>query len=80
MKPVVGVVTSNKMQKTVMVMMTRLVKDPKYGKYVKKNTKLMAHDEHEACNEGDRVQLETTRPLSKRKRWNVVDILRKAEV
>ncbi|KAG3237658.1 hypothetical protein PI124_g17362 [Phytophthora idaei] len=80
MKPLFGKIVSNKMQKSVLVEVARIVKDPKYGKYYKKTKKFMAHDEENACNIGDFVRLSGTRPLSKRKRWNVEEITRKAEV
>jgi small subunit ribosomal protein S17 len=80
MKPLFGKIVSNKMQKSVLVEVARIVKDPKYGKYYKKTKKFMAHDEEDACNIGDMVRLSATRPLSKRKRWNVEEITRKAEV
>lgn len=70
-----GTVVSNKMNKTVMVLVERLVKHPLYGKYVKKNTKYMAHDEKSECREGDKVKIVETRPLSKLKRWRVTQIL-----
>lgn len=73
-----GTVVSNKMNKTVMVLVERLVKHPLYGKYVKKNTKYMAHDEKSECREGDKVKIVETRPLSKLKRWRVTQILEKA--
>ncbi|OQR80805.1 ribosomal protein S17 [Achlya hypogyna] len=80
MKPIFGKIVSDKMQKSVLVAVTRIVKDPKYGKYYKKTKKFMAHDEENVCNIGDMVRLSHTRPLSKNKRWNVEEILRKAEV
>ncbi|KAE9147066.1 hypothetical protein PF006_g8212 [Phytophthora fragariae] len=79
MKPLFGKIVSNKMQKSVLVEVARIVKDPKYGKYYKKTKKFMAHDEENVCNIGDFVRLSGTRPLSKRKRWNVEEITRKAE-
>ncbi|CAK4073175.1 unnamed protein product [Aphanomyces euteiches] len=80
MKPIFGKIVSDKMQKSVLVAVTRIVKDPTYGKYYKKTKKFMAHDEENACNIGDLVRLSQTRPLSKRKRWNVEEILKKAEI
>jgi len=71
----IGTVVSNKMNKTVMVLVERLVKHPLYGKYVKKNTKYMAHDEKSECREGDKVKIVETRPLSKLKRWRVTQRL-----
>ena len=80
MKNIVGLVVSNKMQKSCTVAITRLVKHPKYGKYHKRTTKVMAHDEQNACNIGDKVSLSPTRPLSRRKRWNVDSILKKVDL
>ena len=71
----IGTVVSNKMNKTVMVLVERLVKQPLYGKYVRKKTKYMAHDEKAGCKEGDKVKIIETRPLSKLKRWRVTQIL-----
>ena len=75
----VGVVVSNKMDKSVVVMVERKVKHPKYGKFVKKSTKFMAHDEKNECNIGDTVRIMETRPLSKNKCWRVVEIVEKAK-
>ena len=75
----VGLVLSNKMQKSVVVGLTRLIKHPKYGKYVKRTSRVMAHDETDECNEGDTVRLAPSRPLSKHKRWTVEEITRRAE-
>ena len=74
-----GSVTSNKAHKTITVAVERRVKHPLYGKFIKKTTKLMAHDENNACNPGDFVKIMETRPLSKCKRWRLVEILKKAE-
>ncbi|MEO0067699.1 MAG: 30S ribosomal protein S17 [candidate division WOR-3 bacterium] len=71
-KTVVGTVVSAKMQKTVVVETERLEQHPKYKKYIRRRTKLYAHDEKAECQEGDRVLLMETRPLSKLKRWRVV--------
>ncbi len=71
-RTVVGKVVSAKMQKTVVVETERLVQHPKYKKYIRKRTKLYAHDERAECKEGDQVLLMETRPLSKLKRWRVV--------
>jgi len=71
-KTVVGTVISAKMQKTVVVETERLEQHPKYKKYIRRMTKLYAHDERAECQEGDRVLLMETRPLSKLKRWRVV--------
>ncbi len=75
----VGVVTSNKMDKTVVVAIKDNVKHPLYKKIIKKTVKLKAHDENNACNIGDRVLVMETRPLSKDKRWRVTEILEKAK-
>lgn len=73
----IGVVVSNKMNKTVLVQVERLVKHHLYGKYVKNRTKYMAHDENAQCKEGDKVKIVETRPLSKLKRWRVTQIVEK---
>ena len=73
----VGVVVSNKMQKTVVVAVENLVMHPMYQKYVKRTSKFLAHA-NDALNVGDRVVIEETRPLSKRKRWNVKEVLERA--
>ena len=75
----VGRVVSNKMEKTVVVAIEDNVKHPLYNKIVKKTVKLKAHDEENACSIGDRVLLMETRPLSKDKRWRVVEIISKAK-
>lgn len=77
-KTLVGTVTSSKMDKTVVVVVDRLVKDPKYKKYVRKRMKHKAHDEGNQCGVGDRVLLIETRPLSKEKHWRVKQIVEKA--
>jgi len=74
-----GKVTSNKCNKTVTVMVERRVKHPLYNKFVKKSTKFMAHDEKNECNPGDFVKIMETRPLSKQKRWRLVEILERAK-
>ena len=74
----VGVVVSNKMQKTVVVAVENLVKHGMYQKYIKRTSKFLAHAENNDVNVGDRVLIEETRPLSKRKRWNVRSVLEKA--
>lgn len=66
----VGLVVSNKMDKSIVVSVERKVKHPKYGKFMKKTTKFMAHDEKNECNEGDTVKIMETRPLSKNKCWS----------
>jgi small subunit ribosomal protein S17 len=75
----IGVVVSNKMDKTVSVAIERKVPHPIYKKYYKKTTKLMAHDEKNACQVGDKVKIMETRPLSLRKRWRLVEIVEKAK-
>jgi small subunit ribosomal protein S17 len=74
----VGIVASDKMQKTVVVRVDRLIKHPKYRRYVRRTSKFMAHDETGAAI-GDKVRIVETRPLSARKRWRVVEIVQKAE-
>ncbi|MCZ6765489.1 MAG: 30S ribosomal protein S17 [bacterium] len=78
-KTFVGVVESNKMDKTVTVKVARLVKHRAYGKYIKRTTTLKAHDPENACNIGDKVRVVSTRPLSKSKRWRLVEILDRAK-
>ena len=75
----VGLVKSSKMDKTVTVVVERRLQHPIYGKLVKKSTKFMAHDEENTCNEGDTVRIMETRPLSKNKRWRVVEVLERAK-
>jgi small subunit ribosomal protein S17 len=76
---VLGIVVSDKMQKTVVVEIARQVRHVSYNKMVRRKTKVKAHDEANACHVGDTVRLMMTRPLSKDKRWRVVEVLRKAE-
>ena len=73
-----GIVVSNKMDKTIAVVSYRTTKHPLYKKYIKKRIRFKAHDEANACKVGDRVKLIETRPLSKEKRWRVVEKLKKA--
>ena len=75
----VGVVTSTKMDKTITVLIERKIKHPIYGKFMKKSKKFTAHDENNECNEGDTVKIMETRPLSKKKRWRLVEILERAK-
>ena len=75
----IGLVVSNKMDKSIVVSVERRVKHPIYGKFVKKTTKLMAHDENNECNIGDTVRIMETRPLSKNKCWRLVNIIEKAK-
>src|SRR5687767_1663944 len=74
-----GVVTSNKMTKTITVAVERKVKHPIYGKFVKKTTKFHAHDEKNECTIGDTVRIMETRPMSKTKRWRLVEVVEKAK-
>ena len=77
-RTLVGVVVSNKMDRTISVLVERKVKHPLYRKYVKKSTKLMAHDQDNECVEGDTVTIEECRPMSKKKSWRLQEILNKA--
>jgi small subunit ribosomal protein S17 len=72
---VIGRVVSNKMNKSVTVAIERLVRHPVYGKFIRRTTKVMAHDEDNACREGDRVAIVECRPISKSKSWRVVEVL-----
>lgn len=74
-----GKVVSNKMDKSIVVAVERLVRHPLYKKYFKKTSKFMAHDAENQCQIGDVVRIMETRPLSKRKRWRLVDIIEKAK-
>lgn len=74
-----GVVSSNKMEKTITVTVVRKLKHPKYGKFVKKSKKFHAHDENNEAQIGDVVKIMETRPLSKSKRWRLVEIIEKAK-
>ena len=75
----IGVVSSNKMTKTITVAVERKVKHPIYGKFVKKTTKFHAHDEKNECTIGDIVKIMETRPLSKTKRWRLLEVVEKAK-
>ena len=75
----IGVVVSNKMDKSVVVAVKTQEKHPIYGKFVKKTTKFVAHDEKNECSEGDTVRIMETRPLSKTKRWRLVEIVEKVK-
>ncbi len=79
-KVMIGKVTSDKMDKTVVVSVATNVKHPKYGKIVKRTYKLKAHDEKNECQMGDKVRVMETRPLSKDKRWRVVEVVEKAVI
>ena len=75
LRTITGRVVSNKMDKTVSVLVERLVKHPMYGKYIKRSTKLLAHDESNVCNEGDVVTITSCRPYSKNKTFKLVEVL-----
>jgi small subunit ribosomal protein S17 len=75
----VGKVVSNKMEKSITVAIERRVKHPIYGKFMNRTTKLMAHDEQNTCGIGDTVRIMETRPLSKNKRWRLVEVIEKAK-
>jgi|TARA_A100001388_G_scaffold92637_1_gene67112 small subunit ribosomal protein S17 len=75
----IGIVTSNKMEKSIVVSIQRRVKHPLYGKFVKTTSKFLAHDNNNDCNEGDKVKIMETRPLSKRKNWRLVEIIERAK-
>ena len=74
-----GTVTSNKMQKSITVLIERRVKHPKYGKFINRSTKLHVHDEKNECGMGDVVTIEQCRPISKTKAWRLVKVINKAE-
>ncbi len=74
----IGVVISDRMDKTILVAVQRQIKHPIYGKFIKKTTKLMAHDESNDAKRGDSVRIMETRPLSKRKRWRLAEVLERA--
>ena len=74
-----GRVVSNKMDKSVTVLLERLIKHALYGKYIKRSTKVLAHDEENRCAEGDKVMIAECRPLSKSKSWRVIEILERAQ-
>lgn len=75
----IGIVTSDKMEKSIVVSVERKVKHPKYGKFVKKTKKFVAHDEKNECGIGDTVRIMETRPLSKRKNWRLIEVVEKAK-
>ncbi len=75
-----GTVVSNKMDKTITVLVERRIKHPLYGKYIKRSKKIHAHDADNQCQEGDKVTMEETRPISKRKAWKLSSIDRKATI
>jgi small subunit ribosomal protein S17 len=76
-RSIMGTVVSDKMNKTIVVQIERKVKHPLYGKYVKKFTKLYAHDEENACHIGDVVVIQQTRPISKTKCWKLIEVIKK---
>jgi small subunit ribosomal protein S17 len=78
-RTVIGKVVSNKMDKTITVLIERKVKHPVYGKYIRRSTKLHVHDADNACQEGDTVTIQQCRPLSKSKSWQLVDIVGRSE-
>ena len=78
LRTVEGRVVSNKMNKSVTILVERQVKHPLYGKYIRRSTKLHAHDEENTCNEGDVVRVSECRPLSKTKNWRVVEVVTRA--
>ncbi len=75
----IGIVVSNKMDKSIVVAVKRKEKHPIYGKFINKTKKLMAHDEENTCNVGDTVRISETRPLSKNKAWRLVEIIERAK-
>ncbi len=79
LRTLTGRVVSDKMDKTITVQVERLVKHPLYGKYIKRSSKLLAHDEGNQCQKGDLVAITSCRPLSKRKAWTLVEVLEKAK-
>lgn len=78
-KQIVGVVTSTKMDKTIAVKVERKLQHPIYGKFIRKSNKFLAHDEKNDCNEGDIVKIQESRPLSRRKRWSLVEVIERAK-
>ncbi len=78
-KEKIGIVVSNKMNKSVTVEVERRVKHPKYGKFVKKTSRFLTHDENNDCSEGDKVRIAETRPMSKNKCWRLVEIIEKVK-
>ena len=78
-KEKIGIVSSNKMNKSIVVRVERKMKHPKYCKFIKKTTTFMAHDENNTCSIGDKVLIQETRPLSKSKNWRLVEVLEKVK-
>ena len=77
-RTIVGRVVSNKMDKTVSVAVERLIKHPVYGKYIRRTTKVLAHDANNECKQGDRVTIDECKPISKNKAWAVVNVVERA--
>jgi small subunit ribosomal protein S17 len=75
----IGIVVSNKMDKSIVVAVNRKVKHPIYGKFINKTRKLMAHDEENTCKIGDKVRISETRPLSRSKTWRLIEIIERAK-
>ena len=75
----VGVLVSNSMEKSIVITVKQKIKHPIYGKFVNKTSKFMAHDEENTCNVGDTVKISETRPLSKSKRWRLIEIIERAK-
>ena len=78
-KIVLGKVISNKLEKTITVLVERRIRHPLYGKYITKSSKFMVHDQENTCHVGDVVRIMETRPLSKCKRWRLIEVVRKAQ-
>ena len=78
-KEKIGLVVSNKMDKSIIIEVERKIMHPKYGKFVKKSSRFVAHDEKNECSEGDKVKIAETRPLSKNKCWRLVEIIEKVK-
>ena len=79
-KSVIGEVVSDKMDKSIVVRVSRRLRHPQYGKYITKSAKFVAHDENNECQAGDVVRIEESRPLSKTKRWRLVEVVSKVEI
>ena len=79
-KSLAGTVVSNKMEKTALILVERLTKHQIYGKYIRRRSKYMAHDPQNKCQIGDKVRIVESRPISKRKRWQVMEILTKGNI
>ncbi len=79
-KSLAGTVVSNKMEKTALILVERLTKHKIYGKYIRRRSKYMAHDPQNKCRIGDKVRIVESRPMSKRKRWQVMEILTKGNI